>query len=156
LTRLNTTASKKRSRSTPRPSRNGDFARDHTLVWLHEELQAARDREQELLRQLAEKDAQIRLVLEDRFFKPVLAERPRIAENILKENLEEDVVRFPTAGDAKAIEEHEAEEKKAAEALEQSLAEELANIAESHHAYHEQHPELAATPAAETPEADAA
>lgn len=139
MTRSNTTALKKRWRSTPRPSLS-----DSVVRLLEAQLAAANVRERELLRQLAEKDAQIKMVLEDKFFKPVATEKPRIPENVFKANLEEDVVHFPTKGDAEAIEKHEEEEKKAREALEQSLNEELANIAESHRAYHEQHPELPA------------
>jgi hypothetical protein len=125
--------SKKRSRFTPQPSLSNSV-----LALLQDQLEAANRREQQLLCQLAEKDAQIRMVLEDKFFKPVLTERPNLPETNVRMELSEDVVRFPTEGDAKAIEAQQQEEKKTRE----SLDAELANIAEDHRAYHERHPEL--------------
>jgi hypothetical protein len=134
--------SKRLSPNTPR--RSGSLTAE-LVRSLRDQLRAAHARELELLRQLAEKDAQIRLVLEERFFKPVVTDKPRLPEANVRIELAEDVVHFPTAGDAEAIAKQEEEEKKARETLDQ----ELASIADEHHKWHEDHPELPAATFAE-------
>jgi hypothetical protein len=122
---------KKRSPLTPRPSQNDSF-----VEVMREQLAAANKREQELLRQLSELQAQIRMVLEERFFKPISASSAKLPDNKFNMELHEDVVHFPSAGDEKAIEKQAEAEKKARETLDA----ELASISEEHRKWHETHP----------------
>jgi hypothetical protein len=104
------------------------------VALLREQLIAANEREKELLRQLALKDAQIQMVLEDQFFKPVFAKaaEPEKANTAIHGEDLTDSVQFPTKGDADAIEK---EEKAAAEAREK-FQQELDELTDEQEAAH--------------------
>lgn len=73
---------------------------------LLEQLRAERALRTELLRQLAEKDAQIRMVLEDRFYRPVVTEageKPVPRAPLFDPEILNDVAQFDEAADAMAI-----------------------------------------------------
>lgn len=125
-------ASKKSSNST-RPSR-----RSNGLVgFLRAQLVAANAREKELLRQLAAKDDQIRLVLEEKFFHPVVTrpEEAQKANTAVEPESFNDSVQFPTKGDAEEITKQDA----AIEKARSELYAELAALEAEQVAAHEPH-----------------
>jgi hypothetical protein len=79
----------------------------------------------ELLRQLALKDAQIQMVLEDKFFKPVIhrSAEPEVANTKVHGEDLTDSVQFPTKGDSDAIEKEEKAANDARAEFERQLAE---------------------------------
>jgi len=114
-------ASKKRSQSTRKPS---PISVDPTI--------------ERLLKIIEEQSAQIRMVLEERFYKPIQPAPNRQIESTVV-NMPEDItdnVRFDPGEDRKQI----ARETKAAEAaqtdLDQLLSEEAVKIAAEHEAAH--------------------
>lgn len=112
------------------------------VVLLREQLNAANEREKELLRQLALKDDQIRLVLEERFFHPVIqrSAEPEVANTKVHGEDITDSTQFPTKGDADAIEK---EEKAAADARAE-FERQLAELEQEQEAAHEEEEEIPA------------
>lgn len=131
-------ASKKHSTSTPPLPKFNNLARGtatEIIDLLRGQLAAANEREKELLRQLAAKDDQIRLVLEEKFFHPVLtraAEPPKANTAIHGADIV-DSTQFPTDGDKDAI----AKEEKAATEAREKFDADLAEIEAEHVAAHQ-------------------
>lgn len=132
-------ASKKQSDFTPTPQKARPV-KDIVIEMLRDQLAAADARERELLRQLAAKDAQIQMVLEERFFKPIVTKpegEPKVGSTPIDPASIVDNTVFPTEGDKKAIEEGD----KAAKEAQERLLEELRALEEEHAADHEGDPE---------------
>lgn len=117
-------------------------SRPSLVALLREQLNAANEREKELLRQLALKDAQINMVLEDKFFKPIIqrSAEPEVANTKVNVADLTDSTQFSTKGDAEAIEK---EEKAAIEAREKFFRE-LDELTEEQEAAHVEEEEVPA------------
>jgi hypothetical protein len=128
-------ASKKHSDFTPQPQKARPV-KDILIDVLRDQLAAADLREKELLRQLAAKDDQIRMVLEERFFKPVIT-RPesdgKVSEPFDTTSIVDNTI-FPTKGDEEAM----AKADEAVKAAQERLLEELRALEEEHAADHEE------------------
>jgi hypothetical protein len=128
-------ASKKHSDFTPQPQKARPV-KDILIELLRDQLAAADLRAKELLRQLAAKDDQIRMVLEERFFKPVIARTEadaRVSTPFDTASIVDSTV-FPTKGDQEAIEKADLAVKEAQD----RLLEELRALEAEHAADHEE------------------
>lgn len=111
-------ASKKHSKRTRQ-------SKPSLIALLREQLNAANDREKELLRQLALKDAQIQMVLEDRFFKPVIVRsaEPEVANTRVRGEDLTDSTQFSADKDKEVLEEQDAKIEEARAKLQRELDE---------------------------------
>lgn len=121
-------ASKKHSKRTRQ-------SKPSLIALLREQLNAANDREKELLRQLALKDAQIQMVLEDRFFKPVIVRsaEPEVANTRVRGEDLTDSTQFSADKDKEVLEEQDAKIEEARAKLQREL-DELVEEQEAAHA----------------------
>lgn len=126
--------SKKHSDFTPQPQKARPV-KDILIDVLRDQLATAAERETELLRQLAAKDAQIQMVLEERFFKPIVT-RPESEKVVASTPIDPgsivDNTVFPTEGDKKAMETAD----KATKDAQEKLLEELRALEEEQAADH--------------------
>lgn len=121
--------SKRRSNNIPLSLGDLQRARAHEAAQqliglLKEQLAAATKREFELLRQLSAKDDQIRMVLEEKYFKPVTTrtEPPAVSTVAINPADLADTTQFSAEGDKEAIAKQEEEETKARQEFETNLA----------------------------------
>lgn len=109
---------------------------------LAREVERAHEREQALLKQLAEKDAQIRMVLEERFYHPVQPARNTSVRStvVMRPEDVEDVVQFPVESDKQEVAKAETRYKEAVrdteQALDAAIAEEMKQIVAEQEAAH--------------------
>lgn len=106
---------------------------------LRAQLKASNEREKELLRQLALKDAQIQMVLEDTFFKPVFTKtaEPEVANTRVNVNDLTDSTQFSADKDKEVLEQEDAK----IEEARAKFQEELNAIEAEQEAAHEEVPE---------------
>lgn len=120
-------ASKKHSHSTPRLARPRNKGTVDVLVEqirsLRLDLATARAHEAQLLDIIAEKDAQIRMVLESRFYRPIVTSSQPPPENDVHINAE--TLRDSPVFDADADKRQLAEEDRAVDEAKQRLEREL-------------------------------
>ena len=138
--------SKKPSKRTARPSQDssGEQWQDVVIATLRETIGVLRAQLEAQSKLLASKDLQIQMVLEDRFFRPVVERdpSPAIANTRIDVATLTDSTQFPTEGDKKALEEQDEQLEEARAALQA----ELDAIDAEQAAAHEESPSLVEVP----------
>ena len=128
--------SRKPSKRTAQPSHDssGEQWRDVVIATLREAIGVLRAQLEAQSKLLASKDLQIQMVLEDRFFRPVVERdpSPAIANTAIEPATLTDSTQFPTEGDKEAVEEQDKAIEDARKALEEEFAALETEQAEAH------------------------